>query len=174
MVLGKPLLTVEQVRERVSAMARQMGRDYDGKDLVVVGILKGSFMFMADLVRQINVPLEVDFIKCSSYAKTESTGCITMLSDLTVDIKGRHVLLVEDIIDTGITMGYLRDHFLSLQPASFKICAFLSKPSRRQVEGLKIDYVGFEIPDVFAVGYGLDYEHKFRNLPYVSVLITDK
>lgn len=151
-------------------MGQQLTRDYAGKDLLVVGILKGSVMFFADLVRQINVPLNIDFMVASSYGSgTETSGSVKIKKDLDGDIKGRHVLLVEDIIDSGVTMSCLMAELAKREPASIRLCALLSKPSRRQVD-VQIDYCGFEVPDEFLVGYGLDYAEKYRNLPVVGIL----
>ena len=151
-------------------MGQELTRDYAGKDLLVVGILKGSVMFFADLVRQINVPLNIDFMVASSYGSgTETSGSVKIKKDLDGDIKGRHVLLVEDIIDSGVTMSRLMAELAKREPASIRLCALLSKPSRRQVD-VQIDYCGFEVPDEFLVGYGLDYAEKYRNLPVVGIL----
>ena len=151
-------------------MGQQLTRDYAGKDLLVVGILKGSVMFFADLVRQINVPLNIDFMVASSYGSgTETSGSVKIKKDLDGDIKGRHVLLGEDIIDSGVTMSRLMAELAKREPASIRLCALLSKPSRRQVD-VQIDYCGFEVPDEFLVGYGLDYAEKYRNLPVVGIL----
>lgn len=158
----------------LAAKCREMGqalaRDYAGKDLLVVGILKGSVMFFADLVRQIDVPLNIDFMVVSSYGSgTETSGKINIKKDLSTDIRGRHVLLVEDIIDSGVTMSQLTAELSRREPASIRLCALLSKPSRRQAE-VQIDYCGFEVPDEFLVGYGLDYAEKYRNLPMIGIL----
>lgn len=151
-------------------MGRALTRDYAGRDLLVVGILKGSVMFFADLVRQIGIPLNIDFMVVSSYGSgTESSGRISIKKDLSTDIRGRHVLLVEDIVDSGVTMSRLMEELAGREPASIKLCALLSKPSRRQAE-VRLDYCGFEVPDEFLVGYGLDYAEKYRNLPMVGIL----
>lgn len=151
-------------------MGRALTRDYAGRDLLVVGILKGSVMFFADLVRQIGIPLNVDFMVVSSYGSgTESSGRISIKKDLSTDIRGRHVLLVEDIVDSGVTMSRLMEELAGREPASIKLCALLSKPSRRQAE-VRLDYCGFEVPDEFLVGYGLDYAEKYRNLPVIGIL----
>lgn len=168
MIVGKPLLSEEEIQKRVRDLAEDISRDYQGKDLVAVGILKGAFMFFSDLVRHIKVPLTVDFIVASSYVKTETSGQVRIHCDIRTDIKGRDVLLVEDIVDTGITLNYIRQMFLERGPASLRICALLDKKQRRVVE-VPIDYRGFEIPNEYVVGYGLDYEDQYRNLPYVSV-----
>ncbi len=168
--IGKVLITTEQVQKRVRELGQQITAEYRGKDLLVLGILKGSVVFMADLVRAIDLPLQIDFIAVSSYGKsTCSSGVVRILKDLDTDIHGKDVLLVEDIVDTGLTLSYLVDNLSSRGPASLKICTFLDKPSRRQAE-IVPDYNGFEIPDYFVVGYGLDYAEKYRNLPYIGVV----
>ena len=168
MVIGKPFLTVEQIQGKVKELANIISRDYEGKELLVVGILKGAFMFFSDLVRNIRVPMHVDFLISSSYVKTQSNGKVKLHADIRNTVEGRHVLLVEDIVDTGLSLNYLRDMLLARKPASLKICTLLNKKSRRQVD-VPIDYTGFEIPDQFVVGYGLDFEDRYRNLPYISV-----
>jgi hypoxanthine phosphoribosyltransferase len=138
--------------------------------LLIVGILKGSFVFMGDLIRNIDVPIQVDFMEISSYGcATESSGAVRILKDLDNDIEGRNVLIVEDIVDTGLTLSYLIDNLWSRKPSSLKICTFLNKPSRRKVP-LEVNYNGYNIPDEFVVGYGLDYAEKYRNLPYVAIV----
>lgn len=168
MVIGKPLLTVEQIQRKVSELAGSITRDYEGKELVMVCILKGAFMFFSDLVRQIRIPLRVDFISCSSYMRTDSTGEVQLHQDLREDIRDRHVILVEDIADSGLTLNFLREHFLQREPASLKICALLDKRERRAVD-ITLDYSGFRIPNEFVVGYGLDYSNMYRNLPYIAI-----
>lgn len=168
MVTGRPLFTVEQIQQRTRELSRQISRDYEGLEILSVGILRGAFMFFADIVRYVQVPMSIDFLYASSYAKTRSTGEIAIHCDLKEDVNDRHVLLIEDIVDTGITLKHIRDMLLKRNPASLKICSLLDKKSRRQVE-VPIDYIGYEIPDSYVVGYGLDYDNKFRNLPYISV-----
>ncbi len=168
MVVGKPLFTVEQIQERVKALADQISRDYEGKELLAVGILKGAFMFFSDLVRQIRVPLTVDFIIASSYVKTQTTGEVKIYYDIREPIERRHVLLIEDIVDTGITLNYIRERLLQRSPESLRICAFLDKKERRVVD-VPIDYRGFVIPNEYVVGYGLDYDDRYRNLPYIAI-----
>ncbi|GBE06851.1 MAG TPA: hypoxanthine phosphoribosyltransferase [Nitrospirae bacterium] len=168
MITGKPLYTVEQIQQRVKEMAGQISKDYEGEELLSVGILRGSFMFFSDIVKLIRVPMNIDFLIASSYVKTHSTGKIKLHADIREDIKGRHVLLIEDIVDTGLTLAYIREMLLARKPASLKICTFLDKKSRREVD-VPLDYVGFEIPNKYVVGYGLDCENKFRNLPYIVV-----
>jgi hypoxanthine phosphoribosyltransferase len=168
MVVGKPLFTSEQIQQRVKELAEKISEEYEGKDLLAVGILRGAFMFMSDLVRAIRVPLTVDFIIASSYLKTDTTGEVKVHCDMREDVRDRDILFVEDIVDTGVTLNYLRERVLTRRPRSLKICAFLDKKERRVVD-VPLDYVGFEIPNQFVVGYGLDYDNKFRNLPYIAV-----
>ena len=146
-----------------------ISRDYAGKKPVMVGVLKGAFMFMADLLRSINVPCEVDFLSIQSYNGNRSSGVVRLLSDLSVDITGRHVILVEDIIDTGRTVTYILDNLKTRKPESLAVCTLLDKQEAHQVE-LGLEYVGFTIPDVFVVGYGLDYDQNYRHLNYIGVL----
>jgi len=167
---GKPIVTQEAMRARIRELGRQITADYAQKDLVMIGILKGAYAFYADLARAIDLPLKVDFLVVSSYAgKAKSSGKIKVLTELTEDIAGRDVLLVEDIVDSGCTVQHLRKALGAGKPKSIKVCALLSKPDRRQVE-VVVDYVGFNIPNKFVVGYGLDYQQKYRNLPYLAVL----
>jgi len=168
MIISKPFLTVEQIQNRVRELGALISKDYKGRDILCVGILKGAFMFFADIVRLIQSPIKVDFLIASSYEKTETTGEIKLHADLREDIKGKDVLLIEDIVDTGITLNYIRNMLLKRQPTSLRICAFLDKKPRRRVD-VPLDYVGFEIPGEYVVGYGLDYEDMFRNLPYIAV-----
>ncbi|MBI4653407.1 MAG: hypoxanthine phosphoribosyltransferase [Nitrospirae bacterium] len=168
MIISKPFLTVEQIQNRVRELAAEISEDYKGKEILSVGILRGAFIFFADIVRLIQVPMEIDFLNVSSYMKTETSGEIKIHTDLREDIKDKDVLLIEDIVDTGLTLNYIRNRLLSRQPASLKICAFLDKKPRRRVE-VPLDYIGFEIPDEYIVGYGLDYDNKFRNLPYIAI-----
>ncbi len=163
-----PLITEERLRTRVAELGREITRDYEGQPLVVVAVLKGSFVFVADLVRAVRLPLEVEFIGISSYAGTASSGVVQITQDLTRPIAGEHVLLVEDIVDSGLTMSYLLDNLSTRRPASVQVCALLEKPARAKVK-VPIAYKGFEIPDEFVVGYGLDADGKYRNLPYVGV-----
>lgn len=168
--LASVMFDEEALKEKCKELGKQIAKDYAGKDLLVVGILKGSVMFFVDLTRNISVPMNMDFMVVSSYGDgTESSGKVNIKKDLSVDIKGRHVLLVEDIIDSGITMNQLMAELAKREPASLKLCALLSKPSRRQVD-VNIDYCGYEVPDEFLVGYGLDYAENYRNLPVIGVL----
>jgi hypoxanthine phosphoribosyltransferase len=162
------LISEADLRERVKALGAQIARDYAGRSLVVVGVLKGSFVFLADLVRAIDLPLVVEFIGISSYEGTSTTGVVKITSDLGRSIEGKDVLLVEDIVDTGLTMRYLLDNLATRSPASLEVCALLEKPSRARVT-IPIAYRGFVIGDEFVVGYGLDWDGRMRNLPYVGV-----
>ena len=169
-IFGKPIVTQEEMRTRIRELGRQITADYAQKDLILVGILKGAFAFYADLARAIRLPLRVDFVVVSSYTRrSKSSGKIKMLTELTEDIAGRDVLLVEDIVDSGRTIQHLRKKLGAEKPKSIKVCALLNKPSRRQVD-VAVDYVGFHIPNKFVVGYGLDYQQLYRNLPYLAVL----
>jgi hypoxanthine phosphoribosyltransferase len=164
------LLSAEQIRERVRALGAEIARDYVGKSLVLLCVLKGSFVFAADLARAIDLPLRIEFLGVRSYGDdTRSSGVVQITQDLTRPIAGDHVLLVEDIVDTGLTLSYLREQLLARVPASVKFCALLHKPSRT-VKPVEIDYLGFTVDDVFVVGYGLDHAERYRNLPYVGVL----
>lgn len=164
------LVSREALAARVSEMGAAISADYAGKEILMIGVLRGAVIFMADLARAIECPVAIDFMAVSSYGmSTSSTGVVRFLKDLDEDIKGKHVLIVEDIIDSGLTLKYLYDNLKSRKPASLKICTLLNKPSRRKVE-VPVDYNGFDIPDYFVVGYGLDYAEKYRNLPFVGVL----
>jgi hypoxanthine phosphoribosyltransferase len=168
MITGRPLFSEEQIQAKVKQLAAMISEDYNGKDLLAVGILKGAFMFFSDIVRHVDIPMTLDFIIASSYVKTESSGEIKIHYDIKGDISDRHVLLIEDIVDTGVTLNQIRERILSRTPKSLKICSFLDKKERRLTD-VPLDYVGFVIPNEFVVGYGLDYDNKFRNLPYISV-----
>jgi hypoxanthine phosphoribosyltransferase len=165
------LLTQQQIQDRVKELGEILSRDYEGKNPVVVGVLKGVVVFYADMIRQLKVPCQLDFMWISSYSGANSTGRLMVKQDLSADIKGRHVLILEDIFDTGNSLDYTYRHLLSKEPASLKICTLLDKPSRRK-EGitLQADYVGFTVPNEFVVGYGLDYNECYRNLPYIGIL----
>jgi hypoxanthine phosphoribosyltransferase len=164
------LLTEDQIQARVAELGGQLNADYAGLDPVLISVLKGSIVFLADLVRNMELPLSIDIMEVSSYgAATETSGQVRILKDLSNPIEGRHVIVVEDIIDTGLTLNYLLRYLREKGPASLRICCLLDKPARRLTE-IPIDYVGFTIPDRFVVGYGLDYGERYRNLPYVGVL----
>ena len=171
--IGTVLFDEDVIRSRVRELGREISRDYAGKAPILVNILKGGFIFLADLVRCIEVPCEMDFMVVSSYEdRTESSGVVRILSDLGLNVEGRHVLVVEDIVDSGLTLEYLRELLLARNPASLKVVTLLDKHDRRKVH-VPVDYVGFRIPDEFVVGYGLDYAQRFRNLPYITVLDAD-
>ena len=168
------LITEEQLRTRIEELGQQLTQDYAGKDPIIVGVLKGVVVFYADMVRKIKVPCQMDFMWLSSYAGSSSTGKIVVKQDVTADIKGRHVLILEDIYDTGNSLDFTCRHLMAKQPASLKICTLLDKPERRKPGiTLKPDYVGFTVPNAFVVGYGLDYNEQYRNLPYVGILKPD-
>jgi hypoxanthine phosphoribosyltransferase len=168
--VGEVLISDQDIRKRTEELGRQITEDYRGKDPLLICILKGGLMFLADLMRAIDLPLEIDFIAVSSYGdSTESSGVVRILMDLERNIQGRHVLIVEDIIDTGRTLSYIIENLRTRGPASIRVCTLLDKPARRELE-IPIDYVGFTIPDKFVIGYGLDYGEIYRNLPFVGIL----
>ncbi len=164
------LLTRQEIEAVVTRLAAEIRQDYQGKCPLLIGILKGSFMFMADLIRLLEFPLEVEFIRLSSYGRgKESSGKIKVVQGLRSQVRGRDVLVIEDIVDTGLTISFLLDYLRKKRPASLKLCALTDKPSRRQIP-VTIDYLGFTVPDKFLVGYGLDWDEKFRNLPDICVI----
>ncbi len=168
--IAKVLLTEEQIKEIIKDLGKRITEDYEGKNLLLVGVLKGSTVFMADLMREIKVHCKIDFMAVSSYGSgTSTSGSVKIIKDLNIDLTGYDLLIVEDILDSGITLSNLREMLSTRKPASFKICTFLDKPERRKAD-VKADYVGAEIPDAFVVGYGLDYDEKYRNLSYLGVL----
>lgn len=168
--IEKVLFTKEQLAEKVAELGRRISKDYAGQEIFAVCILKGAVVFYSDIVRAIDVPVQLDFMIASSYgASTESSGTVKILKDLDYDIEGKNVIIIEDIIDSGLTMNYLMKYFRERKPASVKLCALLSKPSRRKAD-VQIDYCGAEVPDEFLVGYGLDYAEKYRNLPCIGIL----
>ena len=170
--IDKVLITSDEIQDKIATLAKQIGEDYRGKDLLLVGVLKGAFVFMADLAREIQLPIEFDFMAVSSYGSaTKSSGVVRILKDLDYEITDRHVLLVEDIIDSGLTISYLLRYLEARQPASLEICSLFWKKGEQAVP-LDVKYPGFEIPPVFVVGYGLDFGEKYRNLPYIGVLKT--
>jgi hypoxanthine phosphoribosyltransferase len=169
-VIGEILVQADALQERVRQLGAEISRDYADRELLLVGVLKGAVFFLSDLMRHIDVPCEVDFMAVASYGSaTESSGVVRILKDLDTAIEGRHVLIVEDIVDSGLTLQYLLRSLGARGPASIEVCALLTKPERREVE-LQARYVGFEIPDRFAIGYGLDHAERYRNLPYVAAL----
>ncbi len=170
--IGEVLVEAGALQARVAELARQISQDYAGRDLLLVGVLKGAIFFLADLMRAIEVPVEVDFMAVASYGSaTKSSGVVRILKDLDAAIEGRDVLIVEDIVDSGLTLQYLLRNLGSRGPASLEVCALLTKPARRKVD-LPCRYVGFEIPNTFAIGYGLDHGERYRNLPFVAALVN--
>ena len=169
--MAEILITEEELRARVAELGKAISVDYQGKDLLAVCILRGAIIFLSDLTRQITIPHEIDFMAVSSYGggRTESSGVVRILMDLVTNIGGRDVLIVEDIVDTGLTLTYIIDNLKTRRPASLRTCSLLNKQARRVVD-VSVDYIGFDIPDKFVVGYGLDYGEKYRNLPFVGVL----
>src|SRR6201982_3080532 len=171
--IGEILVQPDELRSRVRELGAEISGDYAGRDLLLVGVLKGAVFFLADLMRHLTVPCEIDFMAISSYgASTDSSGVVRILKDLDINIEGRHVLVVEDIIDSGLTLSYLVRNLESREPASLAVCALLTKPERREID-VEVRYVGFEIPNRFVIGYGLDFAERYRNLPYVGVLHAD-
>lgn len=165
-----PLITQEAIRTRIAELGLQIARDYTPTTpIVLIGVLRGALYFLADLSRHLPQPVEIDLIRVSSYDGTNSTGTVTLLQDIQIDIQGKEVIIVEDIVDTGRTLNALCQHFLKLSPKRIKTCALLDKPSRREVN-VPVHYTGFRIPDHFVVGFGLDYNQTYRNLPYIGVL----
>ena len=164
------LFSEEQLKQRVEQLAAEINRDYAGQELMLISVLRGSFVFMADLVRELTVPCTVDFMAVSSYGSgTSSSGQVQITKDLSEDISGRHILVVEDILDSGNTLSYLLELLRARKPASLRLCTLLDKPERR-IKPVQLDYTGFSIPDAFVVGYGLDYDEHYRNLPYIGIL----
>ncbi len=168
--IGETLVPSDELQRRVAELGAELSRDYDGRDLVMVGVLKGAVLFLADLMRSVSVACEIDFMAVSSYgSQTDTSGVVRILKDLDAPIEGRHVLIVEDIIDSGLTLHYLMRNLRARNPASLEVCALLTKPERLRVD-LSPRYVGFEIPNRFAIGYGLDHAQRYRNLNYVAAL----
>src|SRR5213595_879887 len=168
--VGEVLITEDELQTRIRELGREVSADYAGRELLLVGVLKGAVFLMADFMRALTVPCEIDFMAISSYgASTDSSGVVRILKDLDINIEGRDVLVVEDIIDSGLTLSYLMRNLESREPASLEVCALLTKPGRREID-VPVRYVGFEIPNRFVIGYGLDFGERYRNLPYVGVL----
>lgn len=168
--IERVLLSEEELKEIIKRLGKQITEDYRGKNLLVVSVLKGSVMVMADLLREIKIPCRIDFMSVSSYGSgTKTTGSVKIIKDLDIDLAGFDLLIVEDILDSGVTLSNLKEILLTRDPASVKICTLLDKPDRRKAD-IKADYIGAQIPDAFVVGYGLDYDEKYRNLPYVGIL----
>jgi hypoxanthine phosphoribosyltransferase len=168
--VGEILIQEHDLQNRIRELGDEISVDYRGRDLLLVGVLKGAVFFLADLMRHLTVPCEIDFMAISSYgASTDSSGVVRILKDLDINIEGRNVLIVEDIIDSGLTLSYLMRNLESREPASLEVCCLLTKPGRREID-VPVRYVGFEIPNKFVIGYGLDFAERYRNLPYVGVL----
>ena len=171
--VGEVLIEEDRLQERIRELGRELSQDYAGRELLLVGVLKGAVFFMADLMRSLTVPCEIDFMAISSYgAATDSSGVVRILKDLDINIEGRDVLVVEDIIDSGLTLSYLMRNLEAREPASLEVCALLTKPERREID-VPVRYIGFEIPNRFVIGYGLDFAERYRNLPYVGVLDSE-
>src|ERR671917_618728 len=169
--IGEILVQADELQHRIREMAAEVSRDYAGKDLLLIGVLKGAVFFLADLMRHLDIPCEVDFMAVASYgSSTDSSGVVRILKDLDAPLEGRDVLIVEDIVDSGLTLQYLLRTLEARKPGSLEVCALLTKPDRRKID-LPARYIGFEIPDKFAIGYGLDYAERYRNLPYVAALV---
>ena len=166
----KILIDESALQARIAELGEEISGDYSGRDLLLIGVLKGAVFFMSDLMRRLTVPCEIDFMAISSYgASTDSSGVVRILKDLDINIEGRNVLVVEDIIDSGLTLSYLMRNLEAREPASLEVCALMTKPARREID-VEVRYVGFEIPNSFVIGYGLDFAERYRNLPYVAVL----
>ena len=167
--IERVLITEEEIERHVAEVGKKISEDFAGKDPVFVGVLKGCFIFMADLMRHVSIHCSVDFMAVSSYDGTTSTGAVKILKDLKSDIEGRHLILVEDILDSGVTLNYLKNYLMVRKPASITVATLMDKPARRKAD-IYADYSCFEVPDAFVVGYGLDYNERYRNLPYIGVL----
>jgi hypoxanthine phosphoribosyltransferase len=168
--VGEILIGEDDLQARIRELGAELSADYAGREVLLVGVLKGAVFFMADLMRSLTIPCEIDFMAISSYgASTDSSGVVRILKDLDINIEGRHVLVIEDIVDSGLTLSYLVRNLESREPASLEVCALLTKPSRREID-VPVRYIGFEIPNRFVIGYGLDFAERYRNLPYVGVL----
>ncbi len=173
-IFGRPIVTQEEMRARIRELGKQITADYTGKDFVLVGVLKGAYAFYADLARAIRIPMRVDFLIVTSRGlRAKTSGKVKLITELTEDIKGKDVLLVEDIVDSGLTVQHLLKTLTKKKPRSIKVCTLLNKPDSRTVN-VAIDYVGFKIPNKYVVGYGLDYQQKYRNLPYLAVLDVEE
>jgi len=166
---GKPLFTREEIQRKIQELGTRISTDYADKDLLVVGVLKGALFFMSDLVRSLRISVRMDFIHCTSSSKSLDGQPVHMIADMQANVKGQDVLLVEDIMDSGVTIHYLKQRLLAQEPKSLKVCVLLDKPDRRKVQ-IEADFAGFRIPNKYVVGYGLDYQDRYRNLPYIAVL----
>ena len=173
-VMGKILFTEEEIRKRAKEIGEQIGRDYEGEEIVLLGTLKGAVLWMSDLMKEIPMDVTIDFISASSYGSSTSTsGVVKIKKDVDMDLFNKNVIIVEDIVDTGTTLNYLKEYLKERNPKDVKICTLLDKPARRVID-LKPDYIGFTVDDLFVIGYGLDYDQKYRNLPYISYLESNE
>ena len=170
--IERVLISAEELEAQVAEIGAQISRDFEGKDPIFIGVLKGCFIFMADLMRHVSIRCSMDFMAVSSYSGTTSTGAVKINKDLSEDIEGRHIIIVEDILDSGVTLNYLKNFLMVRRPASISIATLMDKPARRKAD-VYADYSCFEIPDAFVVGYGLDYNERYRNLPYIGVLKSE-
>jgi len=170
--ISEIIFTESQIQKRVKELAHEISDDYKGKQVTMVSVLKGATIFLADLMKNLSIPLSIDFMAVSSYKNTESSGIVRMIMDLRESPENKNLLIIEDIIDTGLTMHYLCENLKTRRPKSLKICSLLYKPARK-IKEIKIDYLGFEVPDKFVVGYGMDYNEIYRNLPYIGILKPD-
>ena len=170
--IERVLISAEELEAHVAEIGAQISRDFEGKDPIFIGVLKGCFIFMADLMRHVSIRCSMDFMAASSYSGTTSTGAVKINKDLSEDIEGRHIIIVEDILDSGVTLNYLKNFLMVRRPASISIATLMDKPARRKAD-VYADYSCFEIPDAFVVGYGLDYNERYRNLPYIGVLKSE-
>lgn len=170
--IERVLISAEELEAHVAEIGAQISRDFEGKDPIFIGVLKGCFIFMADLMRHVSIRCSMDFMAVSSYSGTTSTGAVKINKDLSEDIEGRHIIIVEDILDSGVTLNYLKNFLMVRRPASISIATLMDKPARRKAD-VYADYSCFEIPDAFVVGYGLDYNERYRNLPYIGVLKSE-
>ena len=170
--IERVLISAQELEEHVAEIGAQISRDFEGKDPIFIGVLKGCFIFMADLMRHVSINCSMDFMAVSSYSGTTSTGAVKINKDLSEDIEGRHIIIVEDILDSGVTLNYLKNFLMVRKPASISIATLMDKPDRRKAD-VYADYSCFEIPDAFVVGYGLDYNERYRNLPYIGVLKSE-
>ena len=171
--IGEILIKEDDIQRRVAELGEEISRDYEGKTPILVSVLKGGIIFLADLVRELNMLHEIDFMSVSSYnGGTESSGVVRILQDLSINIEGEDVIIVEDIVDSGLTLDYIRSILLARHPKTLRICTLLDKKPKREID-VPLDYVGFEIPDAFVIGYGLDYDQKYRNLPYIAIGVVD-
>ena len=170
--IERVLISAQELEEHVAGIGAQISRDFEGKDPIFIGVLKGCFIFMADLMRHVTINCSMDFMAVSSYSGTTSTGAVKINKDLSEDIEGRHMIIVEDILDSGVTLNYLKNFLMVRKPASISIATLMDKPARRKAD-VYADYSCFEIPDAFVVGYGLDYNERYRNLPYIGVLKSE-